>query len=622
MKDDLDSIKSDSRVLQIYKQYIPDLKKNGDKWVGRCPLPMHNDKSPSFTIFKDMRACCYGCSENLNIFQLVERMEGCDFKTALEKVKSVVGDWGRDKQLVESTFKPVADPKTYRILTPQQWMKLRDGLADSIVARNWLFKERGIDYGTAERLKLGFIQSIGKLAGEQGADIADKGWIAFPCIEDDKVVSVKYRSIVRKKPGGFARQPGMATALFNAETVDPFSPVYVTEGEFDACVIEQAGFRSVSLPSAGVKLTPSQKDILMQASEIYLSGDMDSAGSGAMQKLWRELGARTYLLTWPTGMKDANQTFLEHCGRDEQKFVQLIDDLTSKAKGQPLPDVYSIQDVMQHGEDKSLADREDRLRFPWAEIDKMVILLPGALLGVMATSTGQGKTALTLQYSLFGARKYNETVVNWQCELSPSEIAVMVAAQVLRKNRNFLTKDDLKEAANQLEGVQYYVGNNVTITDIMGVFDIIEAAVRRLGATHWILDNLHYYTTGIDDEVRVQAAAMKRAKQICVTYGCKGTIVFQPRKATAQSKGKKTHISDVKGSASAGDTADAVLAIHRDLVKEVGDEGKNDIYEEKTLVEMLKTRSKGIGKSSAFLHFFGEFACFESLDTHYEETPR
>jgi hypothetical protein len=58
------------------------------------------------------------------------------------------------------------------------------------------------------------------------------------------------------------------------------------------------------------------------------------------------------------------------------------------------------------------------------------------------------------------------------------------------------------------------------------------------------------------------------------------------------------------------------MAIHRELSKE---EGKNDIYEEKSLIEMLKTRSKGIGKSSAFLHFFGEFASFESIENNYPE---
>ena len=621
--EDLDALKSDHGVLRIYGQYVRGLKRAGDKYVGCCPLPEHNDKTPSFTIFPDMRCSCFGCGANMNIFQLVQKMDGCDFNAAVEKVKSELGqsDWASTKEKVESTFKPVAEPKTYKTLSLEQYSKLESALTASKAAQDWLLNERGITLETAQRLHLGFAQNIGQLAGEAGADIADGGWAAFPCVEGDKVVSLKYRSIIRKKPGGFARQPGMATALFNTESIDCFSPIMVSEGECDACVLEQAGFRAVSVPSAGTKLTPEMKDQLMLASMVILAGDTDPTGSGYMQKLWRELSERTFLLAWPAGMKDANQTFLEHCGRDIDKFRALVEELIAKAKSTPMPDIYSIQEVMRTGEDTSLVDRQDRLRFPWKGVDEMAVLLPGSVLGLMSTSTGQGKTCYSLQFSLFGARKYNETVVNWQCELSPSEIATMVAAQVLHKNRNFLKKEDLKEAADELDGVQYFVGNNSTLNNIMDVLDLMEAAVRRCGATVCVLDNLTFYTTGIDDEVRVQAAAMKRIKQMAVQYGLKFIVVSQPRKAQAQSKGKKTHISDAKGSASLGDTCDSFMAIHRELSKDTDGTGVNDPYEEKTLVEMLKTRSKGLGKSSAFLQFFGEFAEFSAIEHNYEEAP-
>jgi hypothetical protein len=544
---------------------------------------------------------------------LLEQIEGINFREAVDLVKKEIS-WEQDKEKVESVFKPVAEKKVYKTLPVSKAEEIGSTLTNFPEAVHYL-DNRGLTPEIIKKFKIGFKQTI-NFQDKQAADILDKGWIIIPYTDRDVVRQMKFRSLVRKKPGGFQRSPGMETVFFNMDTIDPFEPVYLTSGEFDAMILEQAGFRAVSLMSDSHKPTPEQKDQLMSASMVILAGDTDSSGSGIMDKLWKELGNRCYKLSWPEGMKDANQTFLEHCGQDHSKFKNLVQELTSKAKSQPLPDIYSIQEVMRNGEDTSLADRPDRLRFPWSEVDKAAILLPGSLLGVMATNTGQGKTAFTLQYSLFGARKYNETVVNWQCELTPSEISVMVAAQVLRKNRNFLTKEDLKIAADELEGVQYYVGNNSTITNIMDVFELIEAAVRRTGATHWILDNLHYYTTGIDDEVRTQAAAMKRGKQICITYGCKGTIVFQPRKATSQSKGKKTHISDVKGSASAGDTSDAVVAIHRDIAKE---DGKTDIYEEKTLVEWLKTRSKGVGKSSCFLHFFGEFASFEQIENHHED---
>jgi hypothetical protein len=623
LTEDLDALKSDPGVLRIYGQLVPGLKKAGNKYVGCCPLPGHNDKTPSFTIFQDMRCSCFGCGENLNIFQLIQKVENCDFATAVERVKKELGqsDWEATKQKVESTFKPVAEPKTYRTLPLSSWTKLETALANSKDAVHYLDKERGITLATAQQLRLGFVQNIGNLTGEQGADIADQGWLAFPCIEGNQIVSVKYRSLQRKKPGGFARQPGMATALWNTEAIDCFEPVYLVEGEFDCAILAQAGYNAVSVPSAGTKLTPAQKDQLMQASMVILSGDTDQTGSSYMSKLWQELGTKCYLLSWPSPMKDANQTFLEHCGRDLDKFRALVEELTSKAKSQPMPDIYSIQEVMQHGEDTSLVDRADRLRFPWKAVDEMAVLLPGSVLGLMSTSTGQGKTCYSLQFSLFGSRKYNEVVINWQCELSPSELAVMVAAQVLHKNRNFLSKADLKQAADQLSDAQYYVGNNSTINNIMDVLDLMEAAVRRTGATVCVLDNLTFYTTGVDDEVRVQAAAMKRIKQMAIQYGLKFIVVSQPRKASAQSKGKKTHISDAKGSASLGDTCDSFMALHRELSKDTDGTGVNDPYEEKTLIEMLKTRSKGLGKSSTTLQFFGEFAEFQAIENNYEGAP-
>ena len=604
--DDLDQIKSNPGVIRIYSQYVKRLKKTGDKYVGLCCL--HSESSPSFTVFSERRAHCFGCGYSNNIFDLVQKIDGCDFKEAVEKVKKEIGGWAETKEKVESVFRPVSEPKTYKTIPLSSRTKVESALESSLEAIKFLQEQRGISLETAQKMRLGFVQDIKGLAGEAGADIANKGWIAFPCIEGDKIVSVKYRSIIRKKPGGFSRQPGMATSMFNTETISPFEPVYVTEGEFDACVLESVGLRAVSVPSAGTKLTPDMKDKLMQASEVILAGDTDATGSGYMSKLWKELSERVYLLTWPANCKDANQTFLEHCGRDISKFKNLVQELTSKAKSTPLPDIYSIQEVMKNGEDTSLANREDRLRFPWQQVDSGAILLPGSVLGAISTSTGQGKTAFTLQLSLFGARKHNEVVVNWQCELTPSELSVMVAAQVLHKNRNFITKEDLKVAAEQLDGVSYYIGNNPSITNIMDVLDLLEAAVRRTGATVVVIDNLHFFTTGIDDEVRVQAAAMKRIKQMAVTYGLKIIVVFQPRKAPSNTKGRKVHISDIRGSAGAGDTADAVIAIHREINKSEDEAGKTDVYDDKTLVEWIKTRSKGIGKASSFVHFFGEFA--------------
>ena len=319
-------------------------------------------------------------------------------------------DFAEAKEKVEQVFKPVAEPKTYKTLDLVRWSKLESALESSLEAIKYLQEQRGVTLATAQQLKLGFAPSIGsQMAGEAGSDIADKGWIAFPSIEDDKIVSVKYRSIIRKKPGGFARQPGMATAMFGTQEIDPFEPVYVVEGEFDQLCMTQAGFKSVSVPSAGAKLTPEMKDKLMQAASVILAGDTDATGSGYMSKLWKELSERTYLLTWPTNCKDANQTWLEYSKRDPQHFRKTVEEFTSKAKSTPLPDIYSIQEVMKNGEDTSLANREDRLRFPWQQVDSGAILLPGSVLGAISTSTGQGKIIWAFTFNFLCSGRVNTT---------------------------------------------------------------------------------------------------------------------------------------------------------------------------------------------------------------------
>jgi len=617
--EDLDAIKSDSGVLRIYSQYVRGLKKSGDKYVGLCPV--HSESSPSFTVFADMRAHCFGCSSDFNIFMLVQKMDNCDFKTAVEKVKKELGSWGESKAAVESVFKPVAESKTYKTISLSAWEKLETRLHLCQSGIKFLQSERGVDLKTAKRLHLGYVQDIGNLAGEAGTDIRDMGWIAFPSIEGDQVVSVKYRSIIRKKPGGFARQPGMATAMWNTETIDPFEPVYLTEGEFDACVLEAAGYHAVSVPSAGTKLTPEMKDKLMQASYVVLAGDTDATGSGYMSKIWAELKERVFLLTWPEGCKDANETLLKHCGRDYSIFKNVVQELTTKAKSNPMPAVYSLQETLLTGTEAVLADHPDRMRFPWSEVDKMVNILPGDVVGINATNSGMGKSTWVTQWTLFNARKYGRTVLNYQTEMRPSEIATMVAAHVLRKDRNFLTGDDKKLAARELEGVNYYIGCDPMLSDINGVLDLIEAGIRRLSPYCVVLDHFHHLTTGMDNETRVQAAAMTRIKQIAETYKIVFINVGQPRKATQQTKAKQIHLTDAKGSGAWGDASNAVLTLHRDLNKSDDPTQTKGVYEDKTLVKLLKGRSMGIGNSAAYLTAFGEFASFEQIESNYEEAP-
>jgi DnaB-like helicase C terminal domain len=230
-----------------------------------------------------------------------------------------------------------------------------------------------------------------------------------------------------------------------------------------------------------------------------------------------------------------------------------------------------------------------------------------------------GKSTWVLQWTLHNAKKYNRTILNYQTEMRPSEIATMVTAQTLRKDRNFLVGDDRKQAAKELQGVEYYVGADPVLSDINAVLDLLEAAIKRLSPYAVVLDHFHHLTTGMNNEAQVQSAAMTRIKSIAEIYKVVFINVGQPRKATQQTKGKQIHLTDAKGSGAWGDASNAVLTLHRELNKSDDPTTTKGVYEDKTLVKLLKGRSMGTGNSAAYITAFGEFASFEAVENNHPE---
>ncbi len=67
------------------------LRKNGDHYVGLCPL--HHDTNPSLTVYpQEQRWRCFGCSKHGDCFQWVMDNQKIDFKSALDQLQSEYGD--------------------------------------------------------------------------------------------------------------------------------------------------------------------------------------------------------------------------------------------------------------------------------------------------------------------------------------------------------------------------------------------------------------------------------------------------------------------------------------------------------------------------------------------------
>ena len=65
------------------------LRRTGRRLIGQCPLPDHQDKTPSFTVFPaDDRWYCFGCNRGGDIFELTGLYFGIErFRDKVQKVE-------------------------------------------------------------------------------------------------------------------------------------------------------------------------------------------------------------------------------------------------------------------------------------------------------------------------------------------------------------------------------------------------------------------------------------------------------------------------------------------------------------------------------------------------------
>lgn len=608
-KSELETLKRDVPAWQAIGQRIR-LLKMGSEYKACCPF--HKEDTPSFTVFEKDGSWlwkCFGCQKSGNVFQFIQEFDNVDFDSAVEKVAQLAG-WLAGKRSVDSSFRPVAEATEKALHTfPVEKMVRYEADLESCVEAVHFLNQRGISLETAKRMHLGYTKNAASISMNHPQ--VDGGWIVFPYIEGSDVRLMKLRSI---KVKDFLRVKNMATLLYNRDTVEAFSDVMVVEGEFDALVLEQAGFPAVALPDAGYKPSPEERDLLMQANCIYLAGDADAVGAAAMDKLWAELRDRTYRIRWPEGCKDANDFLLKVCGGDYTKFESGISELKNTARQNPIPHFYGLKGSLLNADDTDQMSNPLRMRMPWKPVDEMAVITPGQVVSVYATYSGSGKTTWMMAVLVEEAIKRQQVIVNYSAELSPQEYAMLVCSYLTKSDKLALTRADYNEAARQIGDSKFYVGYNPDANRIGEVLDLMEWAIRRLGATIVCLDHLHFLCRNEADSIKAQENAMQRIKNMAVKYGVVFIVVGQSRKAPQQTKGRPSEASDAKGSETFISDANTVFHIHRELRRDIDwSNPPADLLSNETDIRLYKARTKGPGNAIVRLLFKGSIARFHEM---------
>jgi hypothetical protein len=73
------------------------LRRFGDEWVGRCPLPDHEDRTPSFSVNPEKNVWwCHGCVRGGDVVELARLAWGYDQRDARIAAAEVLHEFGHE----------------------------------------------------------------------------------------------------------------------------------------------------------------------------------------------------------------------------------------------------------------------------------------------------------------------------------------------------------------------------------------------------------------------------------------------------------------------------------------------------------------------------------------------
>jgi len=382
----IDRAKNAHPIDQLIESYGIQLKKKGNALMGKCPF--HDDSTPSLSVSPEKGLWnCFGCNAGGDAITWVEKIEGCDRKTAIDRlageefnpVKTVPSKPKPSpdeafmppvekmipaeppKTKAEEQAPPVPDkneepakpePKSHtRIELLQEVARVfHDDFKTNKAAQRYL-QGRGLnDKQLIEHFQVGYCNgaTIKKMLPESGAMvdalrelgiINEKGnssfynMVVFPIADANGVIHSLYGRSIEGSRHHYTK--GSRGAVWNGSIIKGHSTVIVTESIIDAYSLIEMGYPN-TIPVYGTNgFTADHMKLLENhaVKEVVLCLDNDAPAEQAIETILKKLKPlkiNVSRLNLPTGIKDPNE--FRSNGAEKADFQKLFDSRVSLTK--------------------------------------------------------------------------------------------------------------------------------------------------------------------------------------------------------------------------------------------------------------------------------------------------
>jgi DNA primase len=335
---DVEEIKSRLEVADVVGSYVQ-LKQSGRNL--KAPCPFHHEKTASFMVSPEKGIWhCFGCGEGGDIFKFIMKIEGLDFRGALEmlakragvELKNVKVDGGQAK-----ARKRALEAHEWAVKFFQANLIRNKSALDYVVQKRRLGKQIITDFqiGYAPESWDGLVKALrtkgftdaelvqaglaGSRTGGRGIFDQFRGRIMFTiCDATGQPVGFTGRVLGDELPK-YLNTP--QTLLYDKsrvvfglhlakEAIRKNDRVVLVEGNMDVIASHQAGVKEV-VAASGTALTLEQLKALSYLSKnVLLAFDDDRAGLAAAERsipLAQKLGLNLFIVDLNDEAKDADE---------------------------------------------------------------------------------------------------------------------------------------------------------------------------------------------------------------------------------------------------------------------------------------------------------------------------
>lgn len=462
-------------------------------------------------------------------------------------------------------------------------------------ARQWL-NGRGI--GDSTLATVGVSSSRWWFASKQG----EADCIAFPYrAPGGKLINAKFRTGDKH----FAQVKGAGKVLFGIDRLDPSTgEAVICEGEIDALSLMEAGVENaLSVPDgAPSKLREdwsaedvafsylaSCKDDLGKLRRIVLATDADVPGENLREELARRLGRdRCYLVTWPEGCKDANDTLRAH-------GAEYLRNLIDVAAPYPVKSVYEANQFLSDVLSLYRDGRARGMSTGWAGVDEFYTVRPGELTIVTGCpNMGKSEWVDALCVNLASLHGWKFGVCSF--ENPPGEHLAKLAEK--RAKMPFwdgptprMSEEKLRESVAWINRHFAFIRADDEAPTFDWLLEAAKGAALRLGISGLVIDpynELEHKRPSNQTETEYVSEILGKLKRFCQNHGVHAWFIAHPAKMLRDAKGNipVPTLYDISGSANFVNKADNGIVVHRDPMSEPP----------QTDIHVRKVRFKSVGQ--------------------------